>query len=304
MPSCQPNPQSLCSAVRCLTAALIAVVAVGGAAAEQSGRYFARSGEHLPFEDDDAALSFLAAATVVSSEELPTGVTKPKRLVLEHDGVRARAIFHDVDQASQETKRLPNGRAVQYFRDSYRNQVAAYRVARLLGFDNVPPTLMRRSEGVVGSVQLWIEGAMMEKDRVERGVEHPSDARRVEQYLEMRIFDNIINNIDRNQTNILFDSGWNLWMIDHTRTFGRDKELPFPEMVKRCSRPVWEALQVVDAQALRAALGPYLGRWEIDAVIARTRKVKKLLGKRIEERGEAPVLFKRAGGAPPSTSGS
>lgn len=281
-----------------LTVVCCLAVSVAAAGAEPDGagaprRYLTKAGEPLPFASEDELLRFMATAGEMESESLPTGVTKPKRLVLERDRVRLRAVFHHVDEVRQESKRLPNGRMVQYFRDSYRNQAAAYAVARLLGLRNVPPTVLRTSGGRKGSAQLWIENAMVEADRRERGLEHPDPERYARQYFEMRVFDNIINNIDRNQTNILFDADWNLWMIDHTRTFGRDKSLPFPEMVRRCSRDLWQALRDLDPKRVRAALKPYLGDFEISAVVARARKVEKLLDKRIAELGEARVLFSR-----------
>ena len=257
----------------------------------EGGRYLTEAGSPLPFANDEEVLRFMATAQETSWEYLPTGVTRPKRLVLEGDGVRIRAVFHYIDREARETKRLPNGNVVQYFRDSYRNQAAAYVVARHLGLNNVPPTLLRTSGGQIGSAQLWIENAMMERDRVERGIRNPKPALYRQKYFEMRVFDNIINNIDRNQTNILLDSDWNLWMIDHTRTFGRDKALAFPEMIQECSRGLWQALNDLDEKELRLALKAYLGAYEINAVIGRARKVTKILQKRIAQLGEEKVLF-------------
>ena len=263
----------------------------------QEKRFLTKAGAPLPFAGDEELLRFMATAKETSSEFLSTGVTKPKRLVLERDGIKVRAVFHYVDREAQETKLLSNGRRVQYFRDSYRNQVAAYVVARLLGLDNVPPTLLRSSDGQVGSAQFWVENSMMDVERRERGLEPAQPARYVQQYYEMRVFDNVINNIDRNQTNILFDTDWNLWMIDHTRTFGRDKALPFPEMIKRCSRTLWDALGRLDDKEVRTALKPFLGVYEVSAVISRAHKVRKLLQKRMVELGEEPVLFTRGVGS-------
>jgi hypothetical protein len=35
----------------------------------------------------------------------------------------------------------------------------------------------------------------------------------------MRVFDQLIYNTDRNTGNVLYDTGWRLWGIDHTRAF-------------------------------------------------------------------------------------
>ena len=36
----------------------------------------------------------------------------------------------------------------------------------------------------------------------------------------VRVFDELIQNRDRNQGNILWTSDWKMWLIDHTRAFG------------------------------------------------------------------------------------
>ena len=45
----------------------------------------------------------------------------------------------------------------------------------------------------------------------------------------MRVFDELIQNRDRNQGNILWTNDWTMWLIDHTRAFRLGKELLKPE---------------------------------------------------------------------------
>ena len=65
-------------------------------------------------------------------------------------------------------------------------------------------------------MDLWIENvAMDEVERLKRKAEDPDKDRWSRQYVIMQVFDQLIANTDRNQTNILYDKDWKLWMIDH-----------------------------------------------------------------------------------------
>ena len=222
--------------------------------------------------------------------DIDVGVTKPKELTLELGGVRARAAFRDVS-VSKDRQRLADGSVAMHLRDSYRNEVAAYELGRLLGITNIPPAVLRTVDGVEGSVQLWVEGTMREKERVERGLSFPDSERYRRQFADMTVFDALINNIDRNQTNILWDGDWNLWMIDHTRAFGRDKKLHDPEDVRRCSRRLHDALRSLDPRLMESAVRPYMGSFEAKALTRRHRALLELLDDLIASRGEDAVLF-------------
>jgi len=60
--------------------------------------------------------------------------------------------------------------AVEFdFRDSWRHEVAAYELDKLLGLGLVPPTVERRIARQAGSLQMWVEGATTEDDRKQEG---------------------------------------------------------------------------------------------------------------------------------------
>jgi hypothetical protein len=248
--------------------------------------------EPLPFQSAEEVLTYLRSAQEISSKPLSAGITKAKRLHLSKGGIEARAVFHHIDRNEQEVKRLVNDNVVMYLRDSFLSQAAAYEVSRMLGMKNVPPTVLRQSEGETGSAQLWIEKAMTETMRVEKGLEPPNLTLWNQYYADMRVFDNLINNIDRNQGNMLVDSSWNLWLIDHTRSFGRDRALPYPEKVLRCSRTLWKGLTSDwnDAE-VETKMAPYMKPKEIEALLSRRQKLVELIEKRIAEQGEKMVLF-------------
>lgn len=248
-------------------------------------------GKTLRFAAQDEIFGFLTSAEERSVTVLSRGITGAKRLTLERGETAVRVIFHDVDRNEQKLKRLPNGRTVMYLRDSYKSQIAAYRLGRLLGMQNVPPTVLRVSGGATGSAQLWIEKAMTEDIRLSEGLE-PSDHNLWNQSLaDMQVFDNLINNIDRNQGNMLVDSFGNLWLIDHTRAFGQDNVLPLPEMITRCSNRMLQAIRSLDERTLREDLGPYLTGVEIEALWRRRKRVLNRIQETVDVMGRDKVLF-------------
>jgi hypothetical protein len=260
------------------------------------------SGNPLPFQSHQEITDFLKIATVLSVADIPEGVTKPKEVLLELDGVQARAAFRYFSKKSAR-ERLPDGSIEKNFRDDFGNEVAAHELSRLLGMDAVPPAVLRDVEGTPGSVQLWVEGATRLKDfiRDNPGKADPTSRSRYlkHQVRDMNIFDNLIRNIDRNQGNIMWDADMNLWLIDHTRSFSGDDTLPWPDDVVRCSRRLWTALRGLDPKQVKSTLSPYLGGLEIKALLKRHKKLVQLLEEKIEEEGEEAVLFDYA---PPSSA--
>ncbi len=247
-------------------------------------------GNPLPFASEGEVLDFLRTARVQNVENIPVGITKPKKVVLEKDGIQACAIFH-FRHIVRTQEKLVDGETIRYFRDSYLNQIAAYELSRLLGMRRVPPTVLRKINGRKGSVQLWIEGAHTEKKRHEKGLQPTDPAALILANHDMRVFDNLINNIDRNVSNFLYDSNWDLWYVDHTRAFGRDMDLRDTKRLVQCCRSLWAKLQSLDEQVVRKTLKPYMGRMEIVRLLQRRDKIVAYFQKKIAREGEAKVLF-------------
>lgn len=271
---------------------VLALVAAGSSEAETPSeippdpppaRWLGADGEALPFSTHDAIVEFLRDAEIVEQKVLGSGSTKPLKVTLERDGVRAHAVFRHVDES--------NGGGRQQFRDSYIFEVAAYEVARLLGLDNVPPAALRRHENKEGSIQLWIENARSETERIEAG-EQPADATSLlYQKHAMRIFDALIYNFDRNTGNLLLDERGKLWLIDHTRAFKRQPKLPDPDALVVCERELWQRLRALDPKALRERAAPYLDALQANALAERHAALVEHFADLIESKGEDAVLF-------------
>ena len=97
----------------------------------------------------------------------------------------------------------------------YRREVAAYELARQLGWDLVPQTILRR-EGPLGegSLQRFVQANFEEHyfTLLEEARHRPALAR-------MAAFDLIANNADRKGGHCLIDANDHIWGIDHGLCF-------------------------------------------------------------------------------------
>ena len=253
-------------------------------------RWLGKNGAPLPFADDDALLEFLSNAPVVDIEPIGEGITRPRRLTLERDDVRLRALFQTVHEERRVAHIAP-GRREANFRDYHGFEPAAYRLGRLLGLTNVPPSTSRRLRGEHGSIQIWIENATNEKQRVKSGAA-PPDALRWKRELQVQlVWDELVGNTDRNQGNFLYDSAWRLWMIDHSRAFRTSTDLRQADKIIWCERRFFERLRTATDDEIRAAVDEQLRPNEVRALLERRRKVVAHIEGLMRARGEAPVLF-------------
>ena len=247
-------------------------------------------GTPLPFASEREILDFLREADVARTEELKTGTTRPLKVLLDKGGNRMNAIFRDVDEF-QQVARLADGRTEHNFRDSYRFEVAAYELSKLLGLDNVPPVVLRDVRGRQGSLQAWVENSMRRLDQLRAKIPAPDPAHWNRQLQTLYIFDQLIYNTDRNQGNILIDSDWKVWMIDHTRAFRQHSRLQDESSVAACERGLWEKLQALDEKTVRERLGKFLSEGAIKAIFARRDELVERIRRLILERGEENVLY-------------
>ncbi len=245
-------------------------------------------GQPLSLESYDEIAHFLHTARVVSSEQIGQGVTGARKVLLEKDGLRVNAVFRYV--RINEIRTLPSGTEVP-FRDDYIFECAAYELSRLLGLDNIPPTVERGIQGQEGSLQLWIEGAVTETDRRDQDYTLLDDESLSQRWQVMLVFDNLIFNDDRNRGNYLYDKRGKLWMIDHTRSFRTDEELPYPSGILYSERRLWEGLQKLESSVMRTRLQKYLGPSELESLIKRKDQLVEYIREMIAERGEEEVLF-------------
>ena len=283
-----------------IAVALAALVAAGAAAQGSAGNggepaaarrvWKGPNGQPLPFQSDAEILEFLKKAKILSQKGLPVGITQPSVLELERNGVRAKAHFNDINEEKQMAELMSGKREIN-FRDCHKFNGAAYELATMLGLDNVPPAVERFIRGRSGSVSMWVENAMTERERLAKKIPPPDPERWMRQLYVMRVFDNLIYNTDRTQENMIIDPDWKLWMIDHTRAFRRWENMSSPDDVKQIERGFWEKLQTLDEKEARKRLRPYLTTYEIEAIFKRRDKIVAHIRQMIAAQGEDKVVF-------------
>ncbi len=221
----------------------------------------------------------LLSAEIEGLEEVGEGVTNPTRVTLKHDGTVFYAIY----------KPLKRGRQRGYW-ESYQAEVAAYALDKMLRLDMVPPTVVRRVNGNLGSLQLWVEGCDTYK-RLQPKV--PQTPQFSWQISRMKMFDNLIYNEDRNAGNFLLDEAWNVILIDHSRAFLDRKKLMKEEtkLPSQYDRKLVEQLKSLSLDQLELELEDLLVGGQIKSILVRRDQILEHMDKLVEERGSGQVLF-------------
>jgi hypothetical protein len=244
-----------------LTALLVVSLVLGGArvmaqaAAEQATEEVSAK---TWLQNREQIEAYLKTVDVVKLEELGVGVTKPRRAILPPGGpVEAFA-----------WKVIPPGRPAGFW-ESYKSEIAAYELDKLLGLDMVPPTVERRVKGEVGAAVMWCSPTKSFGQL--KGVPTPPGkyvAAWNKQLSRAKMFDNLIGNKDPNLGNWLVDPAWNLILIDHTRAFTTDKDFVHKKM-DHVDGELWDKMKGLTYDGLLPALGPWVGKGELKALIQR-----------------------------------
>ncbi len=211
--------------------------------------------------------SWLEQAEVTGIEDLDAGITEPRRVSLRKDGVELRAVFKQLSTgpAGNQSARVLNES------DRYEYELAAYRLDRLLGLDMVPVTVPRTINGRRGVLQFWIDGSINLRNMLEQGLQPSGWCDAAPQYNLMNVFDVLIHNSDRTQENALFTKDWMLVLIDHTRAFRTYTKNPvlLYRGETRLPPALAERLKALDRATLERAIGAYVHRRQIDALLKR-----------------------------------
>lgn len=234
---------------------------------------------------------FLLRAKIVRTRGVSTGITNTRRATLSDGVVTHDAQIQIIDQ-SRPVFQAPGAPTEFNFRDSYRYNVAGYRLALLLGLDNVPMSVERTVDSKPAAVTWWLDDVMMDEGARQKTQARSPDAERTSMQIHiMRVFDELISNRDRNAGNLLWTTDWKMWMIDHTRAFRLGTELLKPALLERIERSLFQNLRALNAEAMTKAVGRSLTRFEVQAALARRDAIVKLFEAKIAERGEGAVLY-------------
>ena len=220
---------------------------------------------------------FLKTADIQKIEDVPIGVTKPRRAVFAPGGPVGRAAL----------KALPPSYRTG-FHESYKAEIAGYLLDRMLDMHMVPPVVERKIDRSHGAMVFWIEN--IKPWDIKKPPVGP-EPKWSQQVSRMKMFDQLIANIDRNAGNMLYDDDWHLFLIDHSRAFIEKKDLKGLAAPTRIDKALWTRIDALTKESLQASLGEWLTAKEIDALLIRRDRMREAINKSVATNGAANVFF-------------
>jgi hypothetical protein len=236
---------------------------------------------------------FLKRARFTAREPLGSGVTESLKVTLELDGRKEFGVLKIIDYKRPGAQLNANREIEIDFQDSWRTEVAAYELDKLLGLGMVPATIQRESpyDGKQASLQLWVVASMSEAKRRERAIIPPDANKWADQLTAMNIFDALIFNTDRHPDNLLITDTFDVRLIDHSRSFRPNAELRNKEDLMRFPRAMLERLQKLDKGAVQKHLGDYLTLSQIDGLMKRRQLLLDRVKELSQKLGERAVVY-------------
>lgn len=225
---------------------------------------------------------FLRTAPIITvAKEESTGRTNAWKVYLNAGQQASRAIFKYINR--------PRPKPLA---SSYKYELAAYELNKLLDLGLVPPTVEREVDGRKGSLQCFCEGVITEAARLRKKIKPPDEAGLRDAFAEVGLFENLTNNPREDMGDILINtSDWKVWRVDFSEAFAPDTVLlpdsPFP----RCSKRLYELLRGLPDDRIRELLNAYLNHEEVEALLVRKRLILDKLDALIRDKGEETVLF-------------
>ena len=246
----------------------------------------------VPLRGEEAE-AFLTEAEVVGEPEEfdEAAITGPVRVSLTDGSRTFRAVFKHEETRYPEF-RFSDGREVENARDSFRHEIAAYRLDQMLGLDIVPPCVERKINSHTGSLCFWVEGSMTEAERREGGLQ-PSDPTWYKgQLREIELFQQFIADLDYSDLrNLVVDEKLRIHKVDSSMAFDPDPNLMTGLYSSRLSRRLIEALEALDKKQLNESLKPWLHKDQLSGLWERRKRILKRAEQLIDDYGEERTLY-------------
>lgn len=225
---------------------------------------------------------FLRVAEVVDvKKEISAGRSRPWVVTLADRGVRHRALFKYFDYR----RPLPGPH-------SYKYELAAYGLTKLLGVEIVPPVVERKIENRTGSLQIFLESCVSEQDRRRKKLEPPDPAAFAKALDGIRVFEALVNDECMNYSDLLVHTDdWRLCRVDFSEAFEPLAELREDCPITACSRKLYDGLLNLNDADVETAMKPCLNDSETRALLVRKGLLLEKIKTLIAEKGEASVLF-------------
>lgn len=238
---------------------------------------------------------FLRTAKIVSTKRTTIGITGSLRATMTDGAVTHDAHIQSVDE-SKPSMQTATGTELN-FRDSWKYNIAAYRIDKLMDLNMIPVSVERKVPGVgTAAVTWWVDDVLMDEvTRYKKKIEPPNQLDWNRQMYIVRVFDQLIYNTDRNLQNLLMTKDWRLWMIDHTRAFRMQKSLKETKNLVQCDRKLLDALKRLDRTTIERECNEYLTGPEITGMLARRDLIVKFFESQITKKGATQVLYDAPG---------
>lgn len=234
--------------------------------------------------------AFMRTAKVVGRRETPSGVTRPSRLTLSDGTYKHDAAFQPID----ERKHIftpQSGKPEMNFVDSWKYNIAAVRIAELLGLaEMMPPTIEYRYQGKTGALAWWMDSQMNEGERLKKKIQPPNPTAWNNDMYRQRVFMELVRDNDRNLTNVLISPAWRIIMIDFTRAF-RLQDTIRPLELERADRALLAKMEALTVDSVTAATKDYLSPGEVKAVVKRRDLIVTHYRNLVQKLGEDKVLY-------------
>jgi hypothetical protein len=225
---------------------------------------------------------FLREAKVIDvKKDVSPGRSRPWIVTLAEGEVRHLAVFKHFD--------FPRPKPQPH---SYRYELAAYALDKLLDARIVPPVVLRKIEGRRGALQIYLENCVSEQDRRRKKLE-PPDPRAFANELEgVRVFESLVNDECLNFVDLLVHTeDWRVCRVDFSEAFAPSADLRAECRLTVCSRRLFEGLLKLNEPTVRKVLGSCLNDQEYADLLARKDQIIVKIRALIAEKGEASVLF-------------
>jgi hypothetical protein len=215
----------------------------------------------------------LRSAPVERVEKLSLGVTHSKHVFFGPGLPFSSAAF----------KPLMPGRYAG-FQESYRSEIAAYELDKLLELHMVPPVVERKVKGETGAAVMWVEN--VKGWDAKANIRGPDKVAWARELVCMKMFDALIGNIDRNEGNLLYDAEYHIILIDHSRAFTDVMDMTKFQKFLFVDRPLWERMQALTIESVQPAVGKWVSKGMLLAMLQRRDRLQKEVDQLHAARGE------------------
>ncbi len=252
------------------------------------------AGADEPNVTEDQKIDFLQHAKVIASQPEKKGKSNASHLTLSDGKVTYDASFEPIDEKKAQGPG-PGGGIEVNFRDYWGYDIAGYRIAQLLGMDDMVPAYTERKwNGTTGAISWRVSDVQFdEADRHIRKINVPGsvlDGWNKQMY-KLRVLTQLFYDVDDNLTNVLITKDWKIWRIDFTRAFRLQHNLKNPKDLVQCDREVLAKLRQLSYDQVLDATKPYLTKNEVKALIARRDQMVAHFDELVAQKGESEVLY-------------